>query len=350
MSRINIFGTTSYDVVIDNGVMSRMGSILRDEIGGIKAMVVSDSMVGPLYLASALDSLREAGYETSSITLAAGEALKNFENYELLVTSLAEAEFSRSDLLIALGGGTVGDLVGFAASTFKRGMRCVQVPTSLLAAVDSSVGGKTAINLEIAKNQIGSFYNPTIVLCDPSLLLTLPDEVLLDGYAEIIKYGILNGEDIVDELRIARDTTDYSKAIEMSVLAKKEIVEMDETDSMFRQYLNLGHLIGHAIEAALDYNISHGHAVAAGLALEAKACALSGLTSMATANRISDILQEFGFELSKQYSYDMLVPYVHKDKRIREDSINVIVPRQLGECFMKKMSIPELDLFLKMAL
>jgi 3-dehydroquinate synthase len=350
MNRINIFGTTSYDVVIDKGITDRLGTVLRDEIGGIRAMIVSDSTVASLYLGSVLSSLRDAGYETSSITLSGGEAIKSLENFELIVNALAEKEFSRADLLIALGGGTVGDLAGFVASTFKRGMKLVQVPTTLLAMVDSSIGGKTAINLPSAKNQVGSFYNPSMVVCDPDLLASLPHENLLDGYAEIIKYGILNGMEIIDALRSARDTGDYSKVIALSVNAKKELVEADEKDSMFRQFLNLGHLVGHAIESALDYTISHGHAVAIGLSLEAKACALSGLTSFNCYNSINDILEEFGFDITESYSFELLLPYIHKDKRIADDNIKLIVPVSIGECVMRNMSIPELDSILKLAL
>lgn len=350
MNRISIFGTTSYDVVIDSGIINGLGRLLQDELGGVRAMVVSDSTVAALYLGPVINSLRDAGYETSSISFAAGESIKSLENFELIVSALAEQEFTRADILIALGGGTVGDLAGYAASCFKRGMKLVQLPTSLLAAVDSSIGGKTAINLPLAKNQIGSFYNPCMVVCDPMLLSSLPSDSLLDGYAEIIKYGILNGTEIIDALRIAKGSGDYSKVIALSVKAKKELVEMDEQDSMFRQFLNLGHLVGHAIEAALDYTISHGHAVASGLSLETKACALSGLTSFNCYNSINDILEEFGFDLAASYPFELLCPYIHKDKRIADDQIKLIVPKSIGECVMRNVTIPELDLILKLAL
>lgn len=350
MNRISVNGSSSYDVVIENGIINRIGEFISDELGGNKAMIVTDSVVGTLYLGDVTSSLREAGYQTSSIVLPAGEASKSFENYEFLVTQFSEEKLSRDDIIIALGGGMIGDITGFAASTFKRGLRCVQVPTSLLAMVDSSVGGKTAINLANAKNQIGTFYNPALVVCDPLVLSTLPKEVILDGYAEIIKYSILSDAAIIDSLREAVAASDYTEVIAKSVTTKRDIVEMDERDNDFRQYLNLGHLIGHAIEASTEYNVSHGYAVAQGLAFEAKGCAFSGLTSFGVYSEIASLLEEFGFDLTDSYEVDELLPIIAKDKRIKGSDIELIVPKAVGECFMKNMPLDRMASFLKLAL
>ena len=220
MDRIKVNGSTSYDVVIERGILGRTGDLLLDEIGGDKALIVSDTNVGSLYMNTVADSLRDAGYEVNTIALAPGEQSKSLENYEFLLGYLADHEYAGTDIAVALGGGMIGDLVGFTASTYKRGMKCVQIPTSLLAAVDSSVGGKTAVNLPSGKNQVGTIRNPAIVICDPEVLSTLSDEALHEGYAEIIKYGILRGCDIIDALRAAvsgPSPADFSEVIRLSV-------------------------------------------------------------------------------------------------------------------------------------
>lgn len=350
MDNITINGSTSYDVYVEHGIIGRMGELLRDEFSGEKALVVSDSNVAALYLSNVSESLREAGYETSTIVLAAGEQTKSIDNYVFLQNLLSEREFAKTDILIALGGGVIGDLVGFAASTYKRGIRCVQVPTSLLAAVDSSVGGKTAINLPSAKNQVGIIRNPAVVICDPDVMTSLPQSELRNGYAEIIKYGILNGEDIIEDLRLALQSQDYQDVIVKSVSIKRDIVEMDEGDNDFRQFLNLGHLIGHAIEANSDYAITHGTAVAMGLALEAKCCSLSGYAEMGTYLAISALLEEFNFETSCIYSWSDLMPYILRDKRIRDGKIQILVPEHIGNCVMRELPVSKLESFIRLGL
>lgn len=343
MYKIRVSGSSEYDVVIEPGCLAESGEILRDEVGGEKALIVSDANVAALYLDVLTGSLREAGYETSELVLPAGEETKDIDNYIFLLNILAEREFRGSDLIIALGGGVVGDLVGFAAATFKRGMHCIQVPTSLIAAVDSSVGGKNAINLPTAKNQVGTIRNPKMVICDPECMNTLSEEALHEGYAEIIKYGILNGYEIIDELRTAIDTHDYSETIRQAVTIKRDIVEMDEKDESFRQYLNLGHLIGHAIEANSEYGISHGQAVARGLVLEARFCALAGYIEMSTYLEIRSLLEEFGFELSETYNAAELIPYILRDKRIHNGEIRLLIPEHIGECSMRTVSTTRLE-------
>lgn len=348
MERITINGSTSYDVVIERGIIGRVGEMLRDELGGEKALIVTDSNVAALYLGAVSGSLREAGYETFSLTLAPGEETKNLDNYSFLLSVLSEREFAGTDIVVALGGGMIGDLAGFAAATFKRGTKCVQMPTSLLAAVDASVGGKTAINLPTGKNQVGVIRNPAIVVCDPDVMSTLSDSALHEGYAEIIKYGILRGYDIINALREADG--DYSEVIRQSVIIKRDIVEMDEGDMSFRQYLNLGHLIGHAIEASCDYEVSHGQAVAEGLAIESRAAALAGYTAMSTHLEITALLEEWGFDLSRTYSSDELLPYLLRDKRIRGGEIRLIIPIRIGDCTMRSIDADTLPDYIRAGL
>ncbi len=349
MERIIINGSSSYEVIIDRGLLSSVGDILLNKVGGEKALIVTDSNVAGLYLNVLADSLREFGYEVVDIVLPPGEESKDIENFKFLLEVLADREFSSTDVIIAFGGGVIGDLVGFVASSYRRGTKCVQIPTSLLAAVDSSIGGKNAVNLPTAKNQVGSIRNPSIVLCDPSVISTLSIDQMSDGYAEIIKYGILNGFAIIDKLHTAISNDDFSDVIADSVMIKKDIIEMDEDDQSFRQYLNLGHLIGHAIEAYNDYSISHGKAVAYGLALEARACAFAGYTSLKTYNTITDLLREFGFDIDEPYRFEDLMPYILRDKRIRNGIIQILVPLDIGECVMRPLEASKLSDFIKLA-
>lgn len=334
MEKISINGSTSYDVIIERGILDRVGVLVRDEFAGEKALIVTDSNVAALYLNTVVDSLQAAGYEPFDFILKPGDASKSMDNYCKLLTVLAEHEFSGTDIVVALGGGMVGDLAGFAAATFKRGIHCVMVPTSLLAAVDASVGGKTAINLPSGKNQVGVIRNPSIVICDPNTMSTLSDEALHEGYAEILKYGILTGERIIRALRVATKTGDYSEVIRLSVAIKKSVVEKDEDDHKMRQFLNLGHLVGHAIEAFRAYEISHGQAVAQGLDIESHCAALAGLIDISTDMAIAALLEEFGFDTSDKYSLADLQPYLLRDKRLKNGSINIIIPRKIGDCIM----------------
>ena len=350
MDRITINGSTSYDVIIEQNILSDVGSILCDELSGNKAIVISDSNVAALYLGIVSDSLREAGYEVSSLTLTPGEETKNIDNYVMILNLLADHRFAKSDLIIALGGGSIGDLAGFVAATYKRGTKFVQIPTTLLAAVDSSIGGKSAVNLPAGKNQVGTIKNPSIVICDPEVIHTLSHDALLDGYAEIIKYGILDGIDIIELLRDATSTDDYSKVIAKAIYVKRSYVEKDENDADSRQFLNLGHLIGHAIEAASDYSISHGKAVATGLALESKCCALFDLCDMNVHLEIVKIIQDFGFDTSINYAADDLLPYLLHDKRIREDKIRIVVPISFGNCEFHELQASDLSKYISIVL
>ena len=340
MEKITINGSTSYDVLIEPGILNRLGALLHDRIGSGKALVVCDSNVSALYLDNVSKSLSNAGYEICNLILSPGEETKTIDNYLLVLNKLSEQSFSKSDLLIALGGGVIGDLAGFAAATFKRGIHFVQVPTTLLAAVDSSVGGKTAVDLPSGKNQVGIIRNPDVVICDPDVIKSLDEQSLLEGYAEIIKYAVLKGYDIIDSLRKAISSGDYSDVIYKSISIKREYIESDEGDNDVRQFLNLGHLIGHAIEASTDYEISHGTAVAYGLAIESKLCAEAGYTDISVHNEIVSLLHEFGFTLTRSFTADELRPFILQDKKIRANQILLIIPETIGHCTMRTIPVP----------
>lgn len=338
MKKLVVNGSTSYNILIESGLISRSGEIMREHLDGRKVMIVSDSKVASLYLARVAQSVRSAGYELFDITVASGEDSKSLDNYSFLINTLSKFEFASTDIIVALGGGVVGDLVGFVAATYKRGLKFVQMPTSLLACVDSSVGGKNAINLETGKNQVGTIRNPSIVICDPDTILSLDKNSLMDGYAEIIKYAILRGKFVIDSLRECIRNENYADIIQISLDIKRDIVEMDESDSSIRQFLNFGHMIGHALEVYSDYSISHGNAVAIGMAIETKAAALSGYTLLSVYSDIASLISEFGFETECDCHINDLILYIHNDKRIRNGNFNLIIPKQIGECVMREIS------------
>ncbi len=350
MDKITVKGSTSYDIIVEHNILDRVGELMRKKFAGKKALIVTDSNVAPLYLDTVDASFKKADYETYSVVIAAGDASKSIDVYVNLLQFLADHSFDSSDIIVAFGGGMVIDVVGFAASTFKRGTRCVLMPTTLLAMVDASIGGKTAINMSNGKNQVGTIHNPSIVLCDPNTLSSLSKESLKEGYAEIIKYGILAGREVIDELRRAIEHNNYYDVICLSITIKRDVVQMDEGDKAIRQFLNLGHLVGHAIEAHKNYSISHGQAVAEGLAIEARAAAMSGYTGMATYLEIVSILKEFHFDITRSYDISVLEPFLAVDKRIKDGEINVIVPLEIGNCVMKKMAFSDLSGYLKRGL
>lgn len=253
-----------HDVLIEHGLIDRAGEMLAEVIKPCQTMVVTDENVAPLYSGRVMSSLLEAGFEPALVVLPAGEATKCGTQYLALLEQFAEAGLTRSDLVVALGGGVIGDLAGFAAASYLRGVAVAQIPTTLLAAVDSSVGGKTAIDLKAGKNLVGAFHLPIRVLCDPDCLTTLPPEQLAVGMAESIKYGVLFDEPLFELLEHGAPP-DLTETITRCVAHKQAVVSRDFTDKGERQLLNLGHTFGHAIEACSGYTILHGEAVAIGM-------------------------------------------------------------------------------------
>ena len=266
MIRIPVSASRDYMVLIERGLLDHAGEEIRAVTKAEAAVLVAGKNVFPLYGERVMRSLEAAGLRVIPYVIEAGEGAKSLENYGKLLRFLLENRLSRSDVLVALGGGVTGDLTGFAAATYQRGIDFVQIPTTLLAMVDSSVGGKTAVNLETGKNQVGAFYQPAVVLCDPDVLKTLPEEEYRCGSAEVLKYGVLGNAAFFEELcrRPIREQEEH--VIETCVCMKRDIVHEDEYDRGQRQLLNLGHSFGHAVEACSDFSILHGQAVAIGMA------------------------------------------------------------------------------------
>ena len=343
MTTIEVNASKHYTVEIGSGLLPGLGPRLAALGGAQKVCIVSDSNVWPLYGAAADTSLHAAGLETCAFVFPAGEASKNGATYLELLNFLAENRLSRSDLLVALGGGVVGDLTGFAAATYQRGIRFVQVPTTVLAAVDSSVGGKTAIDLPAGKNLAGAFCQPSLVLCDVDCLRTLPDDIFRDGCAEIIKTAILFDEPLFMEL--VRDSLNFDRerVIAACVRHKRDIVVADEFDRGQRNLLNLGHTFGHAVETLSDFTLSHGRAVAIGTAMAARAAVSLGLADQGTASRIMWLLERFGLPIFTHHSAEVLANAALSDKKRSGGTVKLILPEAIGRCTISPTPIRELE-------
>ena len=322
--------SAAYDVKIGSGLLDRLGEEVRAHTGAAQAVVVSGEHVFPLYGSRAMESLQKAGFRAKSIVFPSGEERKSLACYGELLNALTDSKLSRSDCLIALGGGVTGDLTGFAAATYQRGIAYIQIPTSLLAAVDSSVGGKTAVNLPAAKNQVGAFYQPKLVLCDTDTLSTLPERELCAGYAEVIKYAVLGDADLFDTLQ--KGAFSQEEIIETCVQMKAEIVAEDEHDIGRRRLLNLGHTFGHAVEARSGYRLLHGEAVAIGTAMIARAAARMEKLDADSRDAIIEILDRFGLPTETEYRSDELYELLLLDKKISSGKLALIVPLAIGWC------------------
>ena len=350
MNTISVHASQSYDVIIGSELLSRSGECVRMVFGGKKAAIISDSNVWPIYGEDMIRNLREANIETVSFIFSAGEASKNSETYLQILNFLAENEITRSDLIIALGGGVVGDIAGFAAATYLRGIAYIQVPTSLLAMVDSSVGGKTAIDLPAGKNLVGAFKQPSLVLCDVATLSTLPKRQFLDGCAEIIKYGMLYDSDLIAYLLDKGPDFDREYVISKCITFKRDVVQVDEFDTGARQKLNLGHTIGHGIEAGSNFRITHGQAVAAGMAIVTRSAAKSGLCTRDTAETLCAVLEKFSLAAKTEFSACALYNAALFDKKRSGGTVNLIVPRKIGCCEIIATPVTELESFIEAGL
>lgn len=350
MRIVDVHTSKRYEVRIGAGLLDSLGEEVAKLKGVRRVAVVSDSNVWPLYGSRAVKSLEDAGVDAFNFVFPAGEASKNGTTYLELLNRLAEAKLTRTDAIVALGGGVVGDLTGFAAATFLRGIRFVQVPTTLLAAVDSSVGGKTAIDLTAGKNLAGAFYQPNLVLCDLDTLKTLPEDVFRDGCAEVIKYGVLYDRDLFAQLREQGMAFEQETVIARCVELKRDVVMEDEFDTGSRMKLNLGHTIGHGVEACSHYEISHGKAVAIGMAVVARAACACEMCGSETRDQILDTLCKFELPITTDFAADALFHSALSDKKRAGGTVNLIVPQNIGDCIIYKMPVENLESFIKAGL
>lgn len=343
-------GARSYDILIGADLLGGAGATCAPIIDGGKVAIITDDIVGPLYLEALQSSLEAKGTHCHAITLPAGESTKSFTHLQAILDELLSAGFERGDTLIALGGGVIGDLTGFAASILKRGCKFIQIPTTLLAQVDSSVGGKTAINAPQGKNLIGAFYQPRLVLADISVLSTLPARQIKAGYAEVVKYGLLGDLEFFEWLEsrgqdvLALDDAAITRAVATSCQMKANIVADDERERGQRALLNLGHSFGHAFEALAQYkpDLLHGEAVSAGMAMAFDYSAARGLCTTEDAKRVKAHFAALGLtgwaDLPDRVTRrrDKLLPAMMQDKKNERGEITLILTRAIGAAFVRK--------------
>ena len=342
MKTVQVNASMQYKVIIGPGLIAQCGTLIKETLDCARLCIVTDDTVNALYEAAVRDALTSAGFEVVSYVFAHGEASKCAATYLSLLDFLAEHHLTRSDAIVALGGGVVGDLAGFAAATYLRGIRFVQMPTTLLAAVDSSVGGKTAIDIRAGKNLVGAFWQPSLVLCDTETLRTLPQDVYRDGCAEIIKYGMICDRSLFERLAQKHVSEQEEEVIFRCVEIKRDVVAQDEFDHGMRALLNFGHTVGHAIEACSNFSISHGAGVAAGMKIITKAAEKMAFTEESCLADVRQVLDLYGFALECPYCAEQLYHAALSDKKRDSDNITVILPKRIGKCVMHTIKTTEL--------
>jgi 3-dehydroquinate synthase len=343
-------GNRTYDVLIGSGLLPEAGRLIATRVGKGKCGVVTDDNVARFHLAALEASLKAENRHAGSIVLPAGESTKCFGELEKLSEGLLAMGLERGDLVVALGGGVIGDLAGFAAGILRRGVRFVQIPTSLLAQVDSSVGGKTGINTPQGKNLIGVFHQPSLVIADTDVLATLPEREMRAGYAEVAKYGLIGDAPFFEWLEshwpgvFGRSGPDLTRAIETSVKAKAAIVARDELETGDRALLNLGHTFGHALEAWTGYSsrLLHGEGVAIGMAQAFRFSESEGLCPRGTAERVAAHLSAVGLPTGLRdipggrADAETLLGHMGQDKKVRDGKLTFILVRGIGEAFVAR--------------
>ncbi len=330
MIKVKVEASKKYDIVIGRGLLENAGEYIAPFAKNKMAVLISDDKVFALYGEKVKASLKDAGINCVTFTFPNGEQSKNSDTYIQILNFMAENKICRKDILIALGGGVVGDMAGFAAATFLRGIPFIQIPTTLLAAVDSSVGGKTAIDLSVGKNLVGAFYQPSLVLCDCDTLNTLDEENYKSGMAEVIKYAFIKDKNLYDYL--VSGNCDIEKIISICTKIKSEIVNADEFDTGIRQILNFGHTFGHAIETYSNFKLIHGYAVAIGMCMMAKSAEKLEICSKETAQKIIALIEKYGLPTSYDISDETVASLMLSDKKVMGSSINMIVPKEIGQC------------------
>ena len=333
-----------YEVFIGRGLMDAAGGMIVEALGGTRmAAILTDDTVDALYGARVEQALSESGLRTCRFAMPHGEAHKTLATWEKMLAFLSEQGMTRADAVVALGGGVPGDVAGFAAACYQRGVDLVQIPTTLLAMIDSSVGGKTGVDLGGLKNQVGAFHQPRLVLIDPDALSTLPAATLSDGAAEAVKYGVLGDTELFERLSRGGWTEDAEWVIERCVFHKAALVAADELDRGSRQLLNLGHTLGHAIEKCSGFRFSHGQAVAVGMIYAARIARSMGLCGPEVEADIAAALTAGGLPLSAPYGAAELAAAAMADKKRAGGEIPLVLPRAIGRCELRRVPAAELE-------
>ena len=338
--RLEVQTARPYSVVIENGLLDRVGELaLETRKPGSKAMLISDSNVFPLYGERVQASLERAGFPVSRFVFPAGEGSKQISTVCEMYRALSENGFTRTDFIVTLGGGVTGDMGGFAAATFLRGMEFIQVPTTLLSQVDASVGGKTGVDLPFGKNLVGAFHQPAAVLTDPETLKTLPDHFFRDGMGEVIKYGCIADEPLFQALEEGKALEDLEDLLARCVRCKKELVEEDTRDTGRRMILNFGHTFGHALEKLHNFqDLTHGEAVGIGMVWACRVGERLGVTPEGTADRVLEVLKRYGLPTQDEFSWEQVVDATALDKKSDGATLRVILLPKIGESVIRPMT------------
>lgn len=341
MYTVSVRTQAPYEVTVGRNLIDELPSLLTKYRGRALALV-SDDIVAPLHMERVKSVLEKASFTVHTFVFQAGEDHKTIETLDALLNFLYEKEMTRADLLVSLGGGLTGDLTGLAAALYCRGTDFIQLPTSLLAMVDASVGGKTAVNLQGAKNQIGVFHQPSAVLCDTAFLDTLPQNRFAEGMAEVIKYGFIDDKTLLDRLL---PITDLEGVIADCVKIKARIVSEDEREYGIRKLLNFGHTFGHAVECVSNHRVSHGDAVAIGMCRAYDVARRAGICQEDFGEKLHALLDYYALPTETSLPYGELLQAMRHDKKRSRQSISLVLPTKLGECICHSLPIEELEKF-----
>lgn len=355
IKRITVKASAQYEVVVGSGILEKFSKFLPADlynIGSKKIAVITDDIVQPLYENEVRNAFLNTGAEVVTFVFPNGEISKNINTLSEILEFLAENKLTRSDLIVALGGGVVGDITGFAAGIYLRGIDYIQIPTTFLAAVDSSVGGKTAVDLNCGKNLAGIFYQPRLVLCDTDVFKTLSDDTFTDGLSEAIKYGVIYDEKLFKSLAGKRRneiTDEIIPVVARCVEIKAEIVGEDEFDTGKRQLLNFGHTIGHGIEKCSNFKITHGKAVSIGMAVMAGASEQLGWSD-AVRERICGALFAASLPIKTDFPAEEIYKAALSDKKRKGEKMTVVAVEKIGKCVLKEINVSELAEIIKAGL
>ncbi len=342
-SKVTVKGVKKpYDIFIGRDILDIIPEQIKELTSAKTVLIITDDNVDKFYSKKVSDILESEDFRVLKFVFPHGEDNKSIETFSKILEFMAENNVTRSDCILALGGGITGDISGFVAASYLRGIDFLQVPTTFLAAIDSSVGGKTGVNLKSGKNLAGAFYQPRGVICDTKTFDTLPEENFKEGIAEAIKYGVICDKSLFSELLENKDW-DIEKTIERCVSIKAEIVAEDEFDLGKRQLLNLGHTIGHAIEKVSKYKISHGIAVGIGMAMISKISDNLGWSEEATHKDILKCLKKNKLPTNFDMETRDILSTMLKDKKRNGDTINLVIPKKIGHCELKKINVEELE-------
>ena len=346
MKKMQVQTGEAYEILFERGALARCGTYIRAVTGASRAAVITDTNVAGFYAAEVRASLKSAGFDASLFVFPAGEASKTLTTVSEMLSFLAGQSLTRGDIVVALGGGVTGDMAGFAAACYLRGIRFVQIPTSLLAQIDSSVGGKTGVDLPQGKNLCGAFHQPALVLIDPDTLDTLPARFFADGMGEAVKYGCIKSLPLFERIEQENPHDFIDDLIYECVDIKRRVVERDEKETGERMLLNFGHTLGHALEKYHHFTgLTHGEAVGIGMVRIAQAGEHNGITAGGTARRIAEVLRRLGLPQSDPAPLPELLRAAHADKKRAADGLNLVLLKEIGSALIQKVPEAELSSF-----